>query len=99
MEEKSAQLSELRHTHTAITEKVSAVRDELLRTRGALQETVETATARWHRIRKLEGVGDGPLLQEQQPLGASSTHNRSQQAGATPASVPTTRAQHERSWR
>ena len=54
MEQKSAQLAALRRTHTVMTDHLSGVRDELLATRGALEEAAETAAARYHRIRKLE---------------------------------------------
>ena len=56
MEQKSAQLSALRRTHTIMTEKLDATREELARTRGALEETAEAAAARWRRIKKLEGA-------------------------------------------
>ena len=60
MEQKSAQLSALRRTHSTLTDQLSSVRDELQRTRTALEQTAETATVRWRRIRKLEGQQGQP---------------------------------------
>ena len=54
MEQKSAQLSALRRTHTQLTNQVGAVRDELAITRGALEEAAETAAQRFVRVRRLE---------------------------------------------
>ena len=59
MEHKSSQLSALRRTHQALSDKVGAVRDELRETRGALAEAAETAEARYRRIRELEGEKAG----------------------------------------
>ena len=56
MEQKAAHLAALRRTHTLVTDKLDTARDELMRTRAALQETAEAASARWKRIKKLEGA-------------------------------------------
>ena len=61
LEQKSAQLGALRRTHTSLTESLGGVRDELLRTRSALQEAVDTAKTRWQRIQKLEKEHQAPL--------------------------------------
>lgn len=106
MEEKGAQLSSLRRTHTALTEKVDAVRDELLRTRGALQETAEAAAARWHRLRKLEQQDDGTAASvvgrpSTARAGTNARDHRAESTrqGAHQQHAAPTRVQHERSWR
>jgi predicted nucleic acid-binding Zn-ribbon protein len=59
MEQKSAQLAALRRTHTALADRASAVRDELIQTRTALKETAETAAMRLRRIQQLEQAASG----------------------------------------
>ena len=54
IEEKSRQLSALRRTHAALGKELGSVRDELQRTRGALEQAAETAAARFRRIQMLE---------------------------------------------
>ena len=55
MERKSAQLATVRRSHNKMLDEISAAREEVIRTRSALEETAETAAARWRRIQTLEG--------------------------------------------
>ena len=55
MERKAEQLVAVRRTHDTMVDELASARSEVARTRHALEETAETAAARWRRIQALEG--------------------------------------------